>query len=377
MLAAFNLEVWIIASLFATAAAPVGVFLIWQGNTMLADGISHSVLPGIVLSFLIFGSRGGFLTYLGALLAGFATIGLVNVQHRFRVRQDAALAAVFPALFSLGVVLICLFARQVDLDLDCVLFGEIAFLPLDRVVIAGRDWGSIGLITAATMTLITTVAITLLFKELKMYCFDPMYCGSIGYSRNTIYYAFMALLCVYCVSAFEAVGSILVIAQLIIPAMCGFLITRSLRQCILAAIIIGNISAFVGYLTALKLDISVAGSIGTVSGLCFLVLTVIAPRTGLISDRLRLAKQRRQVDALLLLLHLSESTAQQGTDKTLITKYFDWTERRLNRIANILQQNHWAKDSEGFLGILPKGHAIIDKLDAGVLRHKVLEPKKA
>ena len=138
----FQLEIQLIALVVAVACALPGVFLVLRRMAMMSDAISHAILLGIVIAFFIVEDITSPFLIIGAALTGVLTVTLVELLHRTRlVKEDAAIGLVFPALFSLGVILISRYAGDVHLDVDAVLLGELAFAPFDRLVIAGRDIG--------------------------------------------------------------------------------------------------------------------------------------------------------------------------------------------------------------------------------------------
>src|SRR3990170_8563959 len=127
-----DLYIILTAALVSTSCALLGCFLVLRKMAMVGDAISHAVLPGIVLAFLISGSRDSITMLVGAGLIGIVTTFLIEFLHKkAKLQTDASIGVTFTWLFAVGVVLISLFAGQVDLDQDCVLYGEIAYVPLD------------------------------------------------------------------------------------------------------------------------------------------------------------------------------------------------------------------------------------------------------
>ena len=133
--------VWIllIGSLVATSCALVGCFLVLRRLSMLGDAISHAVLPGIVLAFMLTGSRNIGFMLIGTMAMGMLTAFLTDVLSRFgKLQSDAAMGVTFTWLFAIGVILVSKFTGMVDLDVDCVLYGEIVLAPLDVIEWGGR-----------------------------------------------------------------------------------------------------------------------------------------------------------------------------------------------------------------------------------------------
>jgi len=272
-----SLEIQLIAVLVAVACALPGVFLILRGMAMMSDAISHAILPGIVIAFLITGNLSSGWLILGAGLSGVLTVALVEVLRTTGLlKEDAAIGIVFPALFSLGVVLIAVFADDVHLDTDAVLLGELAFAPFDRHVILGREVPR----AAAVMGIILVINaafITLFYKELKMSTFDAALASSFGFAPSVLHYGLMALVSTTAVGAFDAVGSILVVALMVAPPAAAYLLTRRLSSMLVWSALIGCLVAVWGYWMARLLDASIAGSMATMAGILFVIVLAFAP----------------------------------------------------------------------------------------------------
>ncbi len=178
-----TLVILVAASCVAASCALIGTFLVLRKMALLGDAISHAVLPGIVIAFLVTGDRAPLPMVIGAGALGVLTVLLVELFNRSRrLREDASIGVVFPALFSLGVILISRYAAQVDLDLDCVLYGEIAYAPWDTLMIGGADVGPKALWVNGVVLLIDLLFVLLFYKELKVSTFDAGLAASLGVS---------------------------------------------------------------------------------------------------------------------------------------------------------------------------------------------------
>ncbi|MGB1374824.1 MAG: metal ABC transporter permease, partial [Rhodothermales bacterium] len=212
-----SIEIQIIAVLVAVACALPGVFLVLRQLAMMSDAISHAILPGIVIAFLLTEDLSSPLLILGAAAAGVATVALVELLRKTGLlKEDAAIGIVFPALFSVGVILIARFAGDVHLDVDAVLLGELAFAPFDRVVLGSIDVPKATLVMASILML-NVVFIGLFFKELKLATFDSALAATLGFTPVLLHYVLMGLVSTTAVGAFDAVGSILVVALMVAP----------------------------------------------------------------------------------------------------------------------------------------------------------------
>jgi manganese/zinc/iron transport system permease protein len=282
-----ELTIILTGSLVAASCALVGSFLVLRKMSLLGDAISHAVLPGIVLAFLATGSRASLPMLLGAGALGLLTVALVELFNRSRrLREDASIGVVFPALFSLGVILISRYAAQVDLDLDCVLYGEIAYAPLDTLVLFGRELGPRSLWVNGSILLVVLSFVGLFYKELKVSTFDAGLAAAIGFSPVMIHYLLMSAVSVTVVGAFESVGAILVVAMLVVPPAAAYLLTDRLSHMLALAVGLGVASAVGGYGLARWLDASIAGAMALVAGLLFLAAFLFSPRHGVVARAL-------------------------------------------------------------------------------------------
>jgi manganese/zinc/iron transport system permease protein len=278
-----SFEIILIGALVAGSAGLVGCFLVLRRLALLGDAISHAVLPGIAIAFLLSGSRSAPAMVLGAGALGLLTTFLVQALQRAGVQEDAGIGVSFTSLFAVGVVLISVFAGQVDLDLDCVLYGEIAYAPWDRLLLGGHDLGPRALWTMGTIFLLNVGVIGSFYKEFKICAFDPQMAAAVGINVALIHYLLMGLVSVTTVGAFESVGAILVVAMMIAPAVTAYLLTERLGVMLLLSVALGVISSALGYLLARWLDSSIAAAMTTVSGALFVLALLLAPRTGLLA----------------------------------------------------------------------------------------------
>jgi len=267
------LQIILTGSLVAICCGVLGCFLVLRQMAMVGDAISHAVLPGIVIAFLLSGSRDSMTMLFGAGLIGILTTFLIEFFHqKGKLQTDASIGVTFTWLFALGVILISVFAGQVDLDQDCVLHGEIAYVPIDLwITKSGAVMGPRALYVLGFTTLIIAIFVITGFKELYLTTFDPQYAATIGISVTVWHYLLMGAVSLTTVASFESVGAILVVAFLIAPAATAYLITEDFIKMVIATIIIGILSAVGGYFLAAYLDGSIAGAMASVTGLFFLM----------------------------------------------------------------------------------------------------------
>lgn len=248
--------------LVATACGLVGNYLILRRMALMGDAISHSVLPGLVIAFLFSSSRGTGPMFVGALAAGIAATILIEAIHRkTRVKQDAAMGIAFSTLFAIGVLLVSLYSEHVDLDADCVLYGEIAFVPLEPMVtFAGLTLGPVSMVRMGVVLLVVIGLILAFYKELLVASFDEALSRAMGVNPTWVHYGLMAVLSVVIVSAFESVGAILVIAMLILPGATASLLTDRLGVMHGIAVVHAALSSWLGVSLGVWLDCSIGAA---------------------------------------------------------------------------------------------------------------------
>ncbi|MGE8206451.1 metal ABC transporter permease [Heyndrickxia sp. NPDC080065] len=285
-------HIWIIliGALVASSCSIVGCFLVLRKMSMIGDAISHSVLPGIVIAFLLSGTRDSSVMVFGAAIIGIITVFLIQMFQNNGVQSDASIGVVFTALFAVGVVLISLFTRQVDLDLDCVLYGEIAYAPWDTLEVGGMALGPKAVWGVGSVFLLNLLVIGIFYKQFKLCSFDPAMAAALGIPVMFFHYLLMSLVSLTTVSAFESVGAILVVGMIIVPAATAYLLTDKLSRMIVYSMIIGIMSSILGYYIAYLLDASIAGCMITVAGLLFMITLFISPKHGVLFKILRLKR---------------------------------------------------------------------------------------
>lgn len=286
---------WIIltGAMVAGTCGIAGCFLVLRKMAMVGDAISHSVLPGIVIAFLISGSRDSLPMLLGAAALGLVTVFLIQLFHQSGVQSDAAIGVVFTALFAVGVILVSLYTRDIDLDLDCVLYGEIAYVPWDTLQWGSVDIGPKAVWGVGAALLLTAGVIAVFFKQFKICAFDPALAAAVGIPVALFHYLLMGLVSVSTVASFESVGAILVVGMLVIPPATAYLLTDRLSRMIVYSVVIGCISSVLGYYAAELLDASIAGSMISAAGAVFLLALLFSPTHGVALRRWKMKRLAR------------------------------------------------------------------------------------
>lgn len=293
---------WIITtgSLVAVIAALLGTFLVLRKMTMIGDAISHAVLPGLVVAYLFTGSLSSIPMLIGAAAVGMLATFLIETFHtKGKLQSDASIGMTFTWLFAVGVIMISSMTGQVDLDLDCVLYGEIAYVPLDLPMNAQGD--IISYVPRQVWILGGTLALVLGFvvigfKGLKLTTFDPAYATAVGINTMFWHYALMGAVSLSTVTAFDSVGAILVVAFLTGPAATAYLLTDNLKRMLVIAALMGVLASIGGYYLAYVTDGSIAGAMAVATGVEFLLAFLFSPKHG-IFFRNRRAKNKQPISA--------------------------------------------------------------------------------
>lgn len=357
-----QIEIQLIASLVAIACAIPGTFLVLRKMAMISDAISHSILPGLVIGFFITQDLNSPLLILLAALTGIITVVLVErIQKTGLVKEDTAIGLVFPALFSIGVILIAKNANDIHLDVDAVLLGELAFAPFDRLIIAGTDIGPKSLWVIGTILVITIGLLIAFFKELKISTFDAGLAASLGFSPALIHYGLMTMASITTVGAFDAVGAILVVALMIAPAASAYLLTTDLKKMLGLAIAFGVFSAISGYWLAHWLDASIAGSITTMLGILFLIIYLFAPSKGLIAVMYREKQQRTEVSLLTFLLHLKNHSEERERHVNHLQEHINWQKVRAKTVLDLALKNNMIVINNKIVSLTQKGDEFTSK----------------
>ena len=447
----------IIGTMIAISGALLGTFLLLRGMSLTSDAISHTVLLGIVVAFMIMTSvfnlepdTSSPWLIIGAALAGVATVVLTELIYRSGlVRQDAALGLAFPLLFAISIILVSRFVEDVHMDEDAVMVGEIGVawantnshciencqtvtITVDdeaanmsrqctncrELNISPRDEGAefreictncgtyspgqawqAGLLEeepilvffprsitiTAVMAIITILFVTLFYKELKLASFDEALAKALGLRPGVLHYVLMVLVSLVAVGAFDAVGSILVIAFFIIPPAAAYLLTDRLSLMLVYSAIIGSLGAFFGYDLArgsflgiiqmsdvlallnrwfnLELtetwDSSISASMVLMIFFFFLLSWILSPKYGLVSTLIRRANQRRQFDDQVVLAHIHNHQEMDDAAIELqadnLHEHFRWSKSKMLRVMTRLRAGNVVKIVDNIVLLTEKG----------------------
>lgn len=358
-----QIEIQVIAVLVAVACAIPGVFLVLRKMAMMSDAISHSILPGIVVAFFLTGNLNSPLLIVGASATGLLTVVLVEAVARTRLlKEDAAIGLIFPVFFSIGVILIAKYAGDVHLDIDSVLLGELAFAPFDRITLFGKDIGPQAMWIMAIVLILNAAFIAIFYKELKIASFDAGLAAALGFVPAVLHYALMGLVSITAVAAFDAVGSILVVALVVGPPSCAYLLTNRLSSMIGISIVIGTASALGGYWLAHAIDASIAGAMASTVGIIFLITLLFAPDRGVLAVWRRRVRQKWTFAEKMLAIHLHqhEGMPDEGRENRSahLQEHFSWDRPFAESVVERASEDGFVTEDAGRLYLTTAGRAL-------------------
>lgn len=356
--------------LVAAVCGWIGCYLILQGMALLGDAISHTVLLGIVVAFLLTGQVSGLAMFVGATLTGLLTTVLIESLHSTsRVKEDAAIGIVFTSLFALGVVLLSAFAGKAHIDTQHVLYGNLELVASGTNVSLLRRDIPVAVVQMAAIAVVVAGLIFAFYKELLVVSFDPQLAASLGLWPRVIRYAMMAVLSITVVGAFDSVGAVLVVAMLIAPAATAYLLTRRLPLMFLYSTLAGGVSSLVGYHLAYWLYVSAAGAMVSVACGLFATAFLFAPEQGLAAAawrRLRLRMRMHQENILRQMLKADAARAQPHIDVDQLAAGLGISRIAATWAVAMLKRRSWIEGLDGHpesLRLTTRGKAPAEHLD--------------
>lgn len=266
----FVIGTMLLAVVTALACALPGAFVVLRRNSMLVDAIAHAVLPGIVVGYFFTRNLDSPLLILGAALAGLVVVlGSEQLARTGLLTGDAPQGLIFPALFSVGVIMVTLNFANVHLDTHAVLVGDLNLAAWEQLTVGGRSIGPAYLYVMLGVLALGVLFIAALYPKLKVTTFDPEFAASIGIRSGLLNTAFMFLVSVTVTAAFSATGAILVVALMIVPPATAHLLTRRLPAMLAATAAIAVVGAIAGFWAAYALDAATSAGMAVFYGLVF------------------------------------------------------------------------------------------------------------
>lgn len=355
-----ELEITLVLVAVAVSCALPGVFLVLRRMSLVSDAISHVLLFGIVLAFLITRDLDSPWLMFGAAATGVLTVALVETLQRTRlVKEDAAIGLVFSALFALGALFVSMYSRNIHLDLDSVLLGQPAFAYQPRWTIAGTPIKPLWILTV--LALVNAGLIAIFYKELKLATFDAGLAASLGFLPGVLHYALMTFVSLTAVACFDTAGAVVVVAFFIVPAAAAYLLTDRLWVMLLLSAGLGAIGAAIGTWLSLQFNTNIPGMVAVVLGLIFAAVFVIAPGRGLIARGLRRWTQQRRFLETMLAIHLlqHEGTAEEADESRVdgLHRHLEWDPKRVRRVIDRAESRELVKEHGGLLKLTEQGRA--------------------
>ncbi|GAA1613636.1 metal ABC transporter permease [Leucobacter chromiireducens] len=259
----------------AVVCALLSCWLVLVGWSLMGDAVSHAVLPGVVLAYVV-----GAPFAIGALIFGFLAVALIGgIRSTSRVKEDAAIGIVFTTLFALGLVLISVTPSETDLN--HIIFGNI-------LGVSSAELTQIAILAAVAFTVLVVKR-----RDLTLYAFDPTHAQAIGLNPRLLGALLLGLLALTAVVALQVVGVILVVAMLIIPGATAYLLTDRFGRMLLIAPILSAGCAVIGIFLSYWLDAASGGLVVLVQGAAFTIVYLLSPRHGLLAKQLTRARGRR------------------------------------------------------------------------------------
>lgn len=255
----------------------VGCFIILRGMSLMGDAISHAVLPGVAISYML-----GISFFLGAVITGVLTaIGIGYVSQNSRIKHDMAIGIMFTSMFAVGIVIITLMKSSADLY--HILFGNVLAVRMSDM------WITVGI------GVLVIGLVTLFYKELLVSTFDPTMAQSYGLPNKWIHYALMVVLTMVTVASLQTVGIVLVVAMLITPAATAYLLTNRLSVMIYLAALFGIIASLFGLYFSFIYNLASGATIVLVSAFLFAMAFFFSPSQGLLWKALKARKNRAEL----------------------------------------------------------------------------------
>ncbi|MFE1243892.1 metal ABC transporter permease [Fictibacillus sp. NPDC058756] len=255
----------------------VGCFIILRGMSLMGDAISHAVLPGVAISYML-----GISFFFGAVITGVLTaIGIGYVSQNSRIKHDMAIGIMFTSMFAVGIVIITLMKSSADLY--HILFGNVLAVRMSDM------WITVGI------GVLVIGLVTLFYKELLVSTFDPTMAESYGLPNKWIHYALMVVLTMVTVASLQTVGIVLVVAMLITPAATAYLLTNRLSVMIYLAAFFGIIASVLGLYFSFIYNLASGATIVLVSAFMFAMAFFFSPSQGLVWKALKARKNRAEL----------------------------------------------------------------------------------
>lgn len=352
-------ELFLITIFIAIACAILGPFLILRKMAMMVDAITHTILLGIVIGYLLtknFASP--WLIILASFTGVFTSILMEKLSRVPLIEEDSAIGTIFPLLFSIAIIFISIASTSVHIDTDSVLLGKIEFAAFERFMFHDVDFGAKTMWIGIILCCINAAFIAIFYKELKVTTFDKSYAYGLAFAFPAVQYLFMLMISMTTVASFQVVGSVLVISYLVGPCVTAYIITHDLKRLILYSIGISILNTLIGFSISITYDLSISGTIATTMGFVFALVCFFHPQVGMVR---RILDQRKKQSRFLLdmcLFHIWKHASKNDFSKCHIdtmNQHLRLSSGRYQKCIRELQQNQWIDISDHHFVITEKG----------------------
>ncbi|RRD60608.1 metal ABC transporter permease [Leucobacter sp. OH1287] len=276
----FTTGAFLITLVTALACAVPGIFIVLRQDSMLVDAIAHSVLPGIIIGYLFTADLQSPLLLIGAALAALLVVLATELLKKSGLLSTGTpIGLVFPALFSIGVMLLSTKFTNVHLDTHAVLVGDTNLAAFEQLEVFGLSLGPRYLYTVLSIFVLNLLFVWLLYPRLKVTTFDPAYAKSIGIKTGAVRWALMLSVAITVTGAFHSAGAILTPAMLIMPVAAGIMLVKKLTHMLLFTVGFAALGSVTGFWSAYYLDQPTSPAVALVFALLF-TLSLIISKTG-------------------------------------------------------------------------------------------------
>jgi manganese transport system permease protein len=273
----FMIRAFLASTIVGVMCAILSCYMTLKNWSLMGDAVSHAVLPGVVIAFIV-----GLPFSVGAFVSGMlAVLTIGYIKRNTRLKEDTVMGIIFTGFFALGLVLISRFPSNIDLT--HVLFGNVLGISTEDIA------------QTVVTGLIVVTAIMILRKDFMLFCFDENQARAIGLNTSFLYYALLVLLALTIVTSLQTVGIILVISMLIAPGAVGYLLTDRFDRMMVYAVVVSVFSCLTGTYFSYHLDGSTGGCIVLVQTIVFLLALLLAPRRGLLTRRLAMRRDAARI----------------------------------------------------------------------------------
>lgn len=338
----------------------IGCFIVLRNMALIGDALSHAILPGVVVGFMVAG-HSLFAFFTGSVIAGFISAILITwIQTNVKTKNDAAIGIVFTAMFALGVIGISWITRQegVHLDLKDFLFGNV-------LGISNQDLWLGGIILVFVL-----VCMISFYRYLLVSTFQPMIASVMGVSVNVLHYFLMLLLSIVVVASLQSVGVILVVAMLIIPASTAYLLTNKLQYMLVIAGLIGVLSSIGGLFIAIALETTPGPAMTLVGASFYLLAILFSSKSGIIVKFWRKRTMNAQIiseDALKTIVRLNEFG---HINRNIVAEKLEMEDSKLKQVLISLKKKRFIELKKNEIIITTKGLNFASEM---IRKHRIWE----